>query len=91
VLGDLRERLARTRWPGAAPGEPWAQGTDLAYLRELCGYWAARFDWRARERELNEYPQFVADVDGVRVHFVHERGGGIPLILTHGWPSAFTG
>jgi pimeloyl-ACP methyl ester carboxylesterase len=90
VLDDLRARLERTRWPGAAPGEPWAQGTDLAALRELVAYWRDGFDWRAAERRLNAFPQFVADVDGVSVHFVHVRRGGIPLVLTHGWPSAFT-
>jgi pimeloyl-ACP methyl ester carboxylesterase len=89
VLDDLRARLTHTRWPSAAPGEPWAQGTDLAWLRELVAYWAGGFDWRARERGLNAHPQFVAEVDGVRVHFVHVRRGGIPLVLTHGWPSAF--
>jgi pimeloyl-ACP methyl ester carboxylesterase len=92
VLADLRERIARTRWPDDAPGEPWGQGTDLAYLRDLLAYWADGFDWRARERELNEFAHFRAEVDGVLVHFVHERardGGGIPLILTHGWPSVF--
>ena len=78
-----------TRWPGAAPGEPWAQGTDLAYLRDLCAYWAEGFDWRARERGSTRYAQFLAEVDGVRVHFVHVRRGGTPLILSHGWPSAF--
>jgi pimeloyl-ACP methyl ester carboxylesterase len=92
VLDDLRERIARTRWPEAAPGEPWAQGTDLAYLRDLLDYWADGFDWGARERELNAFAHFRAEIDGVRIHFVHERardGNGIPLILTHGWPSAF--
>ena len=88
VLDDLRERLARTRWPGEAPGEAWEQGTDSAYLRELAASWL-RFDWRTQEQELNRRPQFVADVDGVRIHFVHVRGGGIPLILPLGWPSAF--
>ncbi|HEY6886573.1 MAG TPA: epoxide hydrolase [Solirubrobacter sp.] len=90
VLYDLRARLEHTRWPGPAPGEPWAQGTDLAWLHALVEHWIDGFDWRARERALNLWPQFVADVDGVRVHFVHVRRGGVPLILTHGWPSAFT-
>ena len=89
VLDDLRERLARTRWPSAAPGEPWAQGTDYAYLRRLAAYWRSHFDWREQERRLNRHPQFIAEVDGVRVHFVHVRGGGVPLVLTHGWPSGF--
>jgi pimeloyl-ACP methyl ester carboxylesterase len=88
VLDDLRARIRATRWPGPAPGEPWSLGTDLDYLRELLAAWAD-FDWRARERELNRFGHFQAEVDGVRVHFVHERGGGIPLILAHGWPSCF--
>jgi pimeloyl-ACP methyl ester carboxylesterase len=90
VLDDLRARLERTRWPGPAPGERWSQGADLADLQELVAYWRDGYDWRAAERELNAFPQFLAEVDGVRVHFVHVRRGGIPLIVTHGWPSAFT-
>jgi pimeloyl-ACP methyl ester carboxylesterase len=90
VLEDLRVRLERTRWPGAAPGEPWAQGAELSYVQRLVAHWRDGYDWRRAERELNGYPQFVADVDGVRVHFVHVRRGGVPLVLTHGWPSAFT-
>jgi pimeloyl-ACP methyl ester carboxylesterase len=92
VLVDLRERLRKTRWPPPSPGPPWEQGTDLGYLTGLCAYWADGFDWRARERELNGFAQYRAVVDGVVVHFVHERarhGPGLPLILGHGWPSAF--
>jgi pimeloyl-ACP methyl ester carboxylesterase len=92
VLLDLRSRIRATRWPEAAPGDAWSQGTDLAYLRELLGYWAERFDWREQERRLNAFRHFRADVDRVRIHFVHERARraqGIPLILTHGWPSTF--
>ena len=82
ALEDLRARLRATRWPGAAPGAPWSQGTDRAYLQDLCAYWADDFDWRARETALNALEHFLADVDGVRVHFVHVRRGGTPLILT---------
>jgi pimeloyl-ACP methyl ester carboxylesterase len=92
VLADLRARIRNTRWPDPAPGPAWSQGTDLAYLRDLLAYWADGFDWRARERELNAFAHFRAELDGVRVHFVHARargGDGIPLILTHGWPSTF--
>ena len=92
VLADLRARIRNTRWPGPAPGAPWEQGTDLGYLRGLLGYWADGFDWRAQERWLNGFGHFRAGIDGVRVHFVHERargGRGIPLILTNGWPSCF--
>lgn len=91
VLDDLRDRIRRTRWPDPAPGEPWQQGVDLEYLRDLLAYWADGFDWRGRERWLNGFEHKVADVDGVRVHLVHRRapGGGFPLVLTHGWPSTF--
>ena len=70
----------------------WEQGTDLEYLKSLLGYWADGFDWRAQERELNRFKHFRAEIDGVAIHFVHERaryGNGVPIILTHGWPSAF--
>jgi pimeloyl-ACP methyl ester carboxylesterase len=92
VLSDLRARIRNTRWPDPAPGAPWEQGTDLESLRRTLSYWADEFDWRAQERRLNRFAHFRADLDGVRVHFVHERargGEGIPLILTHGWPSTF--
>jgi pimeloyl-ACP methyl ester carboxylesterase len=92
ILSDLRERIRRTRWPDHAPGPAWDQGTDLEYLEELLAYWADEFDWHARERELNAAKQFRAGLDGVQIHFVHERarrGHGTPLILTHGWPSTF--
>jgi Epoxide hydrolase N terminus len=84
VLADLRARIANTRWPGPGPGAPWEQGTHLAYLRDLLAYWADDFDWRAQERWLNGFGHFRAGIDGVRVHFVHERarsGRGAPLIL----------
>jgi pimeloyl-ACP methyl ester carboxylesterase len=92
TLSDLRDRIRKTRWPPPAPGIPWGQGTDLEYLRSLLEYWADGFDWRARERELNRFRHYRAELDGVAIHFVHERargGRGIPLIVTHGWPSAF--
>jgi len=92
VLSSLRNRILNTRWPGQAPGAPWAQGTDLAYLKRLLDHWANRFDWRAQERHLNTFAHFRAEIGGVALHFVHERareGKGIPLVLTHGWPSSF--
>ena len=92
TLSDLRERIRKTRWPEHAPGAAWEQGTDLEYLRQLLTYWADEFDWRAQESKLNAPDQFRAYLDGVQIHFVHERakrGNGIPLILTHGWPSTF--
>jgi pimeloyl-ACP methyl ester carboxylesterase len=92
VLSDLRARIRNTRWPEQAPGAAWEQGTDLEYLRQMLAYWADEFDWRAQERTLNAFDQFRAELDGVHIHFVHERarhGQGIPLVLTHGWPSTF--
>jgi len=92
ILSDLRERIRNTRLPNQAPGATWDQGTDLNYLRQLLAYWADGFDWRAQERHLNTAKQFRAELDGVHIHFVHERarsGHGVPLILTHGWPSTF--
>ncbi len=89
VLEDLRRRLRSARWPEPAPGPPWSQGTDLSYLRDLVDYWADGFDWPQQERRLNEYDQFMADIDGVQVHFAHQRSGKPPLVLTHGWPSSF--
>src|SRR6266571_2638461 len=92
VVDDLRERIRSTRLPEAAPGEPWAQGTDRDWLEALLAYWAEGFDWRAAERELNAVAHYRAQVGEAVVHFVHERardGGGIPLILGHGWPSCF--
>ena len=92
VLDDLRSRLGRTRWLEPLPYPGWAAGVDVGYLSELVAYWAGWFDWRAQEERLNSFAQFTADIDGQRVHFVHERGAGpdpFPLVLTHGWPSSF--
>jgi pimeloyl-ACP methyl ester carboxylesterase len=92
VLSDLRLRIRNTRWPDQVPGVSWEQGTNLEYLRQLLAYWADEFDWRGQERDLNAFNHFRADLDGVHTHFVHEKapsGRGIPLILTHGWPSTF--
>jgi pimeloyl-ACP methyl ester carboxylesterase len=92
VLDDLRERIHRTRWPDQLPGIGWEQGVELGYLRGLLTYWADKFDWRAQERRLNGYAHFRTRIEGVSIHFVHERarrGSGIPLILSHGWPSSF--
>jgi len=92
TLEDLRERLARTRWPDEIPGSGWDYGSNLAYLKELVEYWRTRFDWRAQEEAINSFAHFRANVDGLGIHFIHERGRGpnpMPLIITHGWPSTF--
>jgi len=92
VLEDLRSRLARTRWLDPLPYPGWTAGADPGYLNDLVAYWADSFDWRAQEHYLNSFAQFTANIDGQRVHFVHQRGRGrdpFPLLLTHGWPSTF--
>ena len=92
VLEDLRHRLADTRWPDEIPGSEWDYGSNLAYLKELVEYWRSGFDWRAQEAKLNAFSHFKSQVDGLDIHFIHERGKGpdpIPLVITHGWPSCF--
>jgi hypothetical protein len=73
VLDDLAERLARARWPEALDGPGWEDGTSPAFLRELVGWWQTGFDWRAQEAAINRYSHFRVTVDGVGLHFVHER------------------
>ena len=90
-LADLHERLGRTRYPDQAPGEPWAYGTQLDYLRELVEYWRESFDWRAQEAALNAFPQFRVSLDDVDLHYLHVPGVGpnpMPLLLLHGWPGS---
>jgi microsomal epoxide hydrolase len=91
VLQDLRERLARVRWPDEIPGSGWSYGTDLAYLRELVTYWRDRYDWRAHEARLNGFAQYTLPLAGIELHFIHEPGRGprpLPLLLAHGWPGS---
>lgn len=90
-LVDLRHRLLGTRWPDEEVVADWSQGVPLAYLRELCHYWATEYDWRATERRLNALPQYRAEVDGTGIHFLHVRSPheqALPLVLTHGWPGS---
>jgi pimeloyl-ACP methyl ester carboxylesterase len=90
-LAELRERLRRTRWPERETVDDWSQGVPLAYLQELCGYWADGYDWRATETRLNAMSQFRTVLDGLAVHFLHVRSphsDALPLVLTHGWPGS---
>lgn len=90
-LDDLHRRLADTRWPAELPGVGWERGVPVAYLKELAEYWRTGYDWRAAEVRLNQYPQFVAEIDGARIHFLHVRSpepDARPLLLTHGWPGS---
>jgi pimeloyl-ACP methyl ester carboxylesterase len=90
-LDDLRERLARTRWPERETVPDWSQGIPLAYVQDLCGYWAESYDWRRAEAALNGVGQFRTEIDGLGIHFLHARSphpGALPLLLTHGWPGS---
>ena len=92
VLRDLRARLAQTRFPDGLEGAGWDYGTNLPYLKELVTYWRTTFDWRAQERRLNQFDQFKTNIDGLDLHFVHQRSKephALPLVLTHGWPGSF--
>jgi epoxide hydrolase len=90
-IEDLKARLALARIPDQIPNTGWDYGTDMAYLRELIDYWRNDFDWREQESALNEFDQFVTQIDGVDVHFIHQRStheDAMPLLLTHGWPGS---
>src|SRR5258708_3825759 len=90
-IADLRDRLARARFPDQAPGDPWAYGTNVDYLRKLTEYWRNGFDWRAEEAALNAFPQFRVPLDGIDLHYLHVPGVGpdpMPLLLLHGWPGS---
>jgi pimeloyl-ACP methyl ester carboxylesterase len=92
ALDDLQRRIVNTCWPDAIIASGWKYGVSLDYLRELSAYWSNGFDWRAAETKINGYPNFLADIDGYKIHFLHVRGKGkktIPLIITHGWPGSF--
>src|SRR6185312_10400990 len=92
VLKDLKARLRNTRWPDQLESTGWDYGTDTSYLKQLCAYWADGFDWRKQEDRLNGFHHYRETLDGLRIHFIHERGRGpnpIPLLMLHGWPSTF--
>ncbi len=91
AIADLKARLALTRFPDQAPDAPWAYGTDLAYMKDLVGYWRDGFDWRAQEAALNAWPQFKVPLHGIDAHYLHVPGNGpapAPLLLMHGWPGS---
>jgi pimeloyl-ACP methyl ester carboxylesterase len=92
VLDDLDRRLQATRWPGEIEGADWDYGTNLEYVQDLVNYWRSRFDWKAQERRINAFHHYKTVVDGLGIHFIHEKGQGprpMPLIVTHGWPGSF--
>ncbi|MCI0465027.1 MAG: epoxide hydrolase 1 [Gemmataceae bacterium] len=91
VLTDLKQRLARTRFPDQIDGSGWDYGVELKYLKELIDYWRDRYDWRAHEKKLNQFDQFTTPIDGLKIHFIHQRSKekhALPLVIVHGWPGS---
>ena len=91
LLDDLRRRLEATRWPDAETVDDWRQGAPLAWIQDMCTYWAGGYDWRAREARLNRFDQFVTAIDGLDIHLIHQRSPhpeALPLVITHGWPGS---
>ena len=92
AIDDLRSRIRQTRWTDEIKRSDWQYGASLSYTRELADYWLNKFDWRKVEDEINQYPNYIAEVEGTKLHFLHIKGKGkksVPLIITHGWPGSF--
>lgn len=90
-LADLRQRIQATRFPEKETVEDQSQGTQLDTVRKLAEYWAKEYDWRKVEAKLNSYPQFITEIDGLDIHFIHVRSkheDALPVIVTHGWPGS---
>src|SRR5215216_6148381 len=90
-LDDLRQRILATRWPEKEPVTDFSQGVPLATMQKLARYWATEYDWRKVEAKLNSYPQFITNIDGLEIHFIHVRSkekNALPVIVTHGWPGS---
>jgi pimeloyl-ACP methyl ester carboxylesterase len=92
VVDDLKFRISQTRWTDEIKGSDWQYGANLSYIKELADYWLNKFDWRRVEDKINQYPSYIAEIDGIRIHFLHIKGKGkisVPIIITHGWPGSF--
>ena len=90
-LSELRRRINETRWPERETVKDGSQGVELAMMQKLARYWATDYDWRKVEAKLNSYPQFITNIDGLDIHFLHVRSkheNALPLIVTHGWPGS---
>ncbi|SNR54485.1 Pimeloyl-ACP methyl ester carboxylesterase [Maribacter sedimenticola] len=91
-LDDLKHRIKNVRWPDEIKNSDWTYGTSLSYIKELADYWLYDFNWRTIEKEINSFPNFIATVDGIKIHFLHIKSkskNAIPIIITHGWPGSF--
>ncbi len=92
VITDLKTRITNTRWPGEPENSGWNYGTSENYMKELADYWVNEYDWSLYEEQLNRYPQYTVEINGILIHFQYIKGKGPdpkPLILTHGWPDSY--
>src|SRR5262245_29223142 len=90
-LTDLRKRIKETKWPDRETVTDASQGVQLATMQALARYWANDYDWRKIETKLNSYPQYITEIDGLDIHFIHVRSkheSALPVIVTHGWPGS---
>ena len=90
-LEDLKGRLSSTRWPEKETVEDWSQGVPLSYIKEIHDYWINEYNWRSREEYYNSLPQFITDIEGIDIHFIHIKSKheeAQPLIMSHGWPGS---
>lgn len=91
-VDDLKLGISRTRWTDEIKDSGWQYGANLSYIKELADYWLHEFDWRKTEAEINHYPNYIAEIDNIKIHFLHIKGKGkksVPLIITHGWCGSF--
>ncbi|MCZ6667496.1 MAG: epoxide hydrolase [Gammaproteobacteria bacterium] len=91
TLDRIRTRVAEYPWHEMPDDGGWAYGTNLDYMKEFCAYWVDEFDWRKHEAQINRFPHYMAEVDGIDLHFIHEKSSGsasMPLIISHGWPGS---
>jgi len=92
IIDDLKSRIKNTRWPDEIINSDWNFGANLSYVKNLTDYWLHHLDWRKIEDEINAWPNFIAEIDGCQIHFLHIKSNAkksIPLIITHGWPGSF--
>lgn len=90
-INDLKKRLEQTRWPDKETPNNWTQGLPLSYATEIQSYWLNNYNWKAREKLFNKFPQFITEIDGLDFHFIHVQSkhkNALPLVLTHGWPGS---
>ncbi|MGI9419702.1 MAG: epoxide hydrolase family protein [Geminicoccaceae bacterium] len=91
TLADIRRRVENFPWHEMPDDGGWGYGANLGYMKELCSYWLDEFDWRKQEAAINHFSHFIAPVDGIDIHFLHEKGSGpepMPLLISHGWPGS---